>query len=402
MSFEAAAALLLPVDGDGVGRVAPAGARWSLDPADWRGASALVWGGEPSRAEARADAVRGAWRRERTLARLRLRPPGPLIVAGVHRWPWEFHRSRFLPVVARAVRAGLLVELRADRHGPRAIDAAAQAAGALRGVARLAFGEAGSASARIARAAGADVLLRAGITGTGSDAAHAVAGLERLALLGLPWVPKPEGNGHTGTVSWSAEQLLPGRPPQRLTPDLVADVCRVLLALPQAEGPPAAFSDDVEALCQALPELAQDLRGMLARHQAVLASLPCVMRHGDLWTGNLLAQDGRLTGVVDWDSWHPAAVPGADLLHLVAAERARTGHRTFAQELLERPWEAPAFQAGASGYWRALGVEAREPVLRAVGAAWWAGQAARHLARLPRRAHDEGWVATQVSPALGV
>ena len=48
--------------------------------------------------------------------------------------------------------------------------------------------------------------------------------------------------------------------------------------------------------------------------------------HGDFWPGNLLADHGTVTGIVDWDRAGPAELPLHDLLHLhVLATRMRTG-----------------------------------------------------------------------------
>ena len=66
-------------------------------------------------------------------------------------------------------------------------------------------------------------------------------------------------------------------------------------------------------------------------------------RHGDLWSGNLLVAGRRLTGVLDWDAWHPAAVPGTDLLHLVATEQA---HRT--RHSLGSVWMVTTFPWGST------------------------------------------------------
>jgi hypothetical protein len=125
------------------------------------------------------------------------------------------------------------------------------------------------------------------------------------------------------------------------------------------------------------------------------------MRHGDLWAGNVLAKDGRLTGVLDWDAWHPAGVPGADLLHYVAAGIALSSSLSLAELLLERPWRARPFREVAPLLWQALGIDADEQVLQVVGVAWWAGQMAQDLVRNPVNADDEDWVARNVEPLMG-
>jgi hypothetical protein len=124
------------------------------------------------------------------------------------------------------------------------------------------------------------------------------------------------------------------------------------------------------------------------------------MRHGDLWAGNLLVERGVLRGVVDWDAWHPAAVPGTDLLHLLAMQEAVRRGRSLGELWRERPWEWAAFRQLTGGYWRALGLAPNRDVREAVAWAWWANQVACSLARLPELAMDEQWLRRNVEVVL--
>ena len=85
------------------------------------------------------------------------------------------------------------------------------------------------------------------------------------------------------------------------------------------------------------------------------AELPAVMAHGDLWTQNLLAGRGRLTGVLDWDAWQADSLPGTDLLHLVGMDRAARRRAGLGAAYLDRPWRSEAFGSASAGYWEALG-----------------------------------------------
>jgi aminoglycoside phosphotransferase (APT) family kinase protein len=127
-----------------------------------------------------------------------------------------------------------------------------------------------------------------------------------------------------------------------------------------------------------------------------------VLAHGDLWASNLLLRRGRLTGVVDWDAWHPSAVPGIDLLQLVAVARSREQNRTLAELLPERPWGDPLFAGGSAAYWRAFGIDPVEEVLAAVGVAWWAAQTHSRLRRQPADAGNPEWVRRNVVPVLRI
>ena len=101
--------------------------------------------------------------------------------------------------------------------------------------------------------------------------------------------------------------------------------------------------------------------------------LPAILRHGDLWTGNLLVDRGRLTGFVDWDAAHPAGVAGSDLLQLVAVDlRARPPPARPAY--LARPWDSTEFRSAAAEYWPAAGIEPTARAIELAGLGWWAAE----------------------------
>ena len=52
----------------------------------------------------------------------------------------------------------------------------------------------------------------------------------------------------------------------------------------------------------------EDAHRRLAEHQTVSCAV-----HGDFWFGNLLVTDGRITGVIDWESAEPEGSPLRDL-----------------------------------------------------------------------------------------
>jgi len=123
---------------------------------------------------------------------------------------------------------------------------------------------------------------------------------------------------------------------------------------------------------------------LLERHEPVVASLPAVTRHGDLWAGNVLLDHGRLSGVIDWDGWAAAAVPGTDLVHMVALDRAVATRASFAEVLVQRPWEAAILQEAAGRYWDGLGITPLEARARHRGG----GMVGRQDG--PQRRHEPG------------
>ena len=399
MSFQDLAALLLPADADGT--ICEAGSDWGLDPAALTTGRASVWGREPTWTPAGGELLRYGARRERALARLRARPPGGLSVVGVHRWSYDFVRPRRLPRTLLRLRSGLLVELTSDPALPRVIDRVASAAGLTGRVDRPHFGSGGQISACGRLASGAPVVLRVAPAGSPVEPSHAATALARLEPFSLPEVPRPLASGRTATTVWSTETRLPGHPAPSITPALVSAVADFCVRLPRDPSAPSAFASDIERLIDRLPRFRTALRDLEARAAPAIARLPSVFRHGDLWRGNVLVRDGELTGVVDWDAWHPAGVPGTDLLHFVASTRAFAARRSFGQLMGERPWEDPLFTAAATGYWSRLGVTPDAHTLEAVGVAWWTTQTMANLQRHPYAAASGRWLETSVESLLG-
>jgi hypothetical protein len=399
--FRSLAGLLLPEGGRTAEAIVESDESWSIDWNAISAAPAIVWGRGPVAPSAGIAALAcHAARRECALTRLRHNPPGSLAVRAVHRWsPTVFDPSRRSELRAAAA-AGALVELSAEPTVSSVLDAAATAAAAHGAVRSVQPGTGGSLLARISTRDGQSLILRVGEPGGPGDPLPAAAALERLAPFRLAAVPRPAGHGRVGEVAWSAESALPGKRPRRAVPGLASQVVELCLDLPRSPGPPAAVGEDLEAIGAHLPELRGRISCVGAALGSTVRSLPSVMRHGDLWAGNLLIERGGLTGVVDWDGWHPAAVPGADLLHLIAMQGVVTSRRSLGEVWLERPWEWATFTQITDLYWRALGVVADREVRQAVGWAWWANQVRCSLARLPHLAQDDRWVSRNVRLVL--
>lgn len=245
------------------------------------------------------------------------------------------------------------------------------------------------------RRRGLDVLLRVARAGDRADPRHAADAMSALA--GVDLVPDLHGLGVHADVSWTLESVLQGARPQRLQPQLVDAVARFCLALPHSDGSSMSFDDDLAAIGVVWPQSTSSLERWAARYRPPLAALPSVLRHGDLWAGNLLVDRGRLTGVVDWDHWHPRGVVGADLVHLLALDRAVRTDASFGAlyeglqreglEVLDRHLESAGISPGVN-------------TTEAVVAAWWAGAVAGTLTRLPHLADDLAWRAGAMDRVL--
>lgn len=370
MTLERVARLLGPPDGSGCD-VVDAGPRWD----DLPGAGHVLWGRPPapSGTVPRA-AIDHARRRENALLRVRTR----FADTRTTRWrPPDLGGAPEWNALRTALLAGALVEIDPPRE--RLLDAAAAAAGAA-GVERFRPSSGGALLARVA-IGGTPALLRVGGEPTRPPP--------------LPLVPRVLAHGEVGGTRWTAETLLTGRRPRRVTRPMWDACVELCAALPAADAPDA-LRDDVEALAAALPGLATDLRAAGADAWARLAPLGGAARHGDLWRPNLLAERDRLTGVVDWDAWHPAAAPGVDLVNLWATERHGPG---VGDAWERRPWRSSDFFAAAAPYWSRRGLDAPRD-MDAVAIAWWAGQAAASLRRLPHLAERPQWVERNVAAVL--
>jgi hypothetical protein len=359
---------------------------------------AVVWG---RLANGSQHPLRQAVERELELRALRAALPPRLHVTAVHRLPAPGARAGVRGWARGILRAGLVVEVAPPDAGPRILDAVAQVAGAERLERALQAGAGGTVLVRARMASGARGLLRVTRAGTSGDPAAQADTLEHLATAGVPLAPRPLGRGVLAGASWTAEKLLPGRRPRRVTPGLLHEAARACGRLPISDAAPTALVDDLLGAAAVLPRYAKDLRRLADRLRPRLDGIPAVQRHGDLWAGNLLVDRGRLTGIVDWDAAHSCGVPGADLVHLVATDVRRRRRLPLGRAVLELPWRASTFTAATAEYWWALDIAPRRALLDLAGVAWWASEIHHTLVRFPQRRTDERWVAENVAAVLG-
>jgi hypothetical protein len=401
--FALLAYLLMPAEAGRYGVALEAPSDWSFDPAAVdSNAELLVWGRMPEGSAPLAAAARRAARRELALRTLKRRLPARLRVTAVHRLPPRgLRRGRIHGGVGAALRGGALVELSAGSAPARVLDAAAAAAGVRPSGRGFHAGAGGVMLVRGVLADGAPAVLRVALVGAPGEPDRVADALELLARAHVPLTPRLQAHGHTAGASWVAERALPGRRPPRATASLVRQLVDFCGAFPRNDRPPGATSVDLSAIAAVLPERNASLGALASRVSGGLQSLPSILRHGDLWAGNLLVdRRGRLAGVVDWDAAHPEGVPGADLLQLVATEFRRKTHRALGPAFLVRPWRLPEYLEATARYWPPLGIRPDDDLLDAVGLAWWAAEVHGTLARLPHRASDERWVETNVDRVL--
>jgi hypothetical protein len=247
--------------------------------------------------------------------------------------------------------------------------------------------------------AGAPVVLRVAEADGPSDPRGSIEVLRMLAP--VAGVPRLLGHGEVDALAWTVEERLPGRPVRRLTPSLLSQVVCLLADLPRHEGPPDRLEGQLAVLSELLPDKRTTLAAVATRARAGLEALPAALTHGDLWTGNLLAQRGTLSGIVDWDGATTAGTPGVDLLHLLVTARRQRERLDLGAIWSRRPWEWVPFTGGAATrYWQAVGGTPDGEQRQAIGLAWWFAHVAGTLSRIPHRADDAAWVRRNVTAVL--
>ncbi|MDQ3982178.1 MAG: hypothetical protein M3271_05800, partial [Actinomycetota bacterium] len=89
--------------------------------------------------------------------------------------------------------------------------------------------------------------------------------------------------------------------------------------------------------------------------------------------------------------------PGTDLLNLFATERYGPG---LGNAWNHAPWRSPEFREASRAYWASHGTHPAEREMEGVAIAWWAGQSAASLRRLPHLAQRTAWIEANVWPVL--
>jgi hypothetical protein len=306
--------------------------------------------------------------------------------------------------VRATVLGGAMVELAGHRPPARVIDAVLSSAGAPSvELPRLRPSRDGSALLRAVVAHHGDVELRLDAAFAPKDLGRAVACLQALEAAGIERAPRLVGEGTIAGVRWTAETVLPGKRPHRLTDRLLAQVTEFLLQL--ASDVPSdgtVVGDDLRHVGHLFPHAHASVARIADTIEPLAAELPKVVRHGDLLLANLLVLDGRLTGIVDWETWHAGGVPGADLLQLVASNGLRL-HGEVGTLWRARPWNSPAFLRAATPYFESLDMRVDEDVLLTVAVAWWANRV-RALMRRCERWHlawEPTWVSSNIDEVVG-
>lgn len=252
-------------------------------------------------------------------------------------------------------------------------------------------------------------LLRVAIGPSRAQIDNGFAALEALrALEPAPAVadrvPWPLARGRLGLADWSLERLVPGaRPPRDLSDALLGDCVDFLAELGRRDG---TGRRDLVELAETLapvlpPSAAAELREVAARLERKLASVPRGFAHGDFFAGNLLVEEGRLTGVVDWDAAGPGRLVLLDLLHLLLTRTGPFADHQWGGALLDRLLPlAHGRDETILRYCREVGLQPEPELLNALVFAYWLDYTAYQLRTHRIRFAQPEWIQGNVALVL--
>lgn len=400
-TFESLAYLFRPEDPGRRTVIVEAGDRWLVPPDPGPEVDVLLWGKMPPIVRPSLRSASFAARREAAVLRVRARPPRGLRLAKLHRLPPAQRPGSLRQRIRAVALGGVLAEFVRGERPTRVIDAVAIAAGATSVGTGLRPSGDGSALARVALADGMPAELRVSRVGHPKDPERGRAALLSLAAADVPLVPRPLRSGTTAGAAWATETVLTGAHVRALTPDLLGEITDLLARLPTGPDDRRAVDDQLADVALVFPEHESALRAVAASAARWSASLPAVLLHGDMWLNNVFVEDGRLSGMFDWDTWHPAGLPGTDLLNLLAAEARTRRGRDVGPLLVDDFWRSGTVVEALRPYFRARGLPfPDQATLAAIAIGWWSSRLAGSLDRATRPTEDAAWMRRNVDAAL--
>ena len=410
-AFPSLAYLYRPADPSVETSIVEADEHWTRPDQPATSVDVLIWGRLARNARPTAADVVDGIRREMAVRRLEAGPPAGFRLVDLHRLPPVRRPGRLRRSIRGFTLGGALAELirvgRDDVRGDRVIDAVLRAARSDPTGVRLRAAGDGSALARVAVDDAVPAELRVAKAGHTKNPAKGHAGLVFLEVAGVERVPRPLGGDLTAGAVWSTETVVPGRHVKDLSPALLAHVSEFVARLPTAAdaGPAAsrarAIDDQLAEVADFFPEHAAALADVASAAARWGASLQPVLIHGDLWLNNIFALGDRLTAVFDWDTWHPAGMPGSDILNLLATEVRTRERRDFGTLLATDYWREREVTDALGRYFGARGWAMPDAAgLAAIATGWWASRICGALHRATRQVDDPDWTRRNISDAL--
>ncbi len=245
-----------------------------------------------------------------------------------------------------------------------------------------------------------------------ADALQAIAGaapppavLDRLML--------PVCAGEIGLARFTVEPKASGAPAADMTDQLWNDCLEFLVALHELgrdgrcmgdESSWAPYEETLELLARHVsPEQRPKLEALGSRLRKELSDVEVGWGHGDVSAKNLLADNGRLTAVLDWDGATPEALPLLDLLDLLPAPDGRTypgGHPGTRMTSVLWPLMSSGEDPHLRAYCDASSITRDRLHLEAFAAAYWLDRVSRSLRPLAKPRAQPVWVRRNLEEPL--
>jgi hypothetical protein len=220
-------------------------------------------------------------------------------------------------------------------------------------------------------------------------------------------IPSELASGTCGIAEWSLESRLPGtRAAASIDAPLLGDCLDFLAALHSAcrsDADANMFLEQAEVVVDVCPpEQARVVRALAERLGKALADLPRGFAHGDFFHGNLLADGGRLVGVVDWDAAGPRRLPILDLLHLRLMSIRGMADVDWGPSLLRHllPWARAGGGDWIRSYCHRSGLTVDPKRLEALVVAYWLDYASYQLRTHLHRFEQPRWIDRNIHQVL--
>jgi SAM-dependent methyltransferase/uncharacterized protein YbaR (Trm112 family) len=220
------------------------------------------------------------------------------------------------------------------------------------------------------------------------------------------WLPRPAASGQFEGSHYFIENVLPGGP---ISTAMIPSATEFLLTLRSVPVAARSLDEYLRSVTARLlpffnePSALSDLSSYVVE-QISNRKLPPVLTHGDYWRGNILADRGRITGLVDW-SHAVFGVPSiSDALHLLVFERSETRHITIVDAV--RPFIAGTMEEREKRpldkFAAAMHIDLDFGLRNAFASLYWLEYLAQRLGRTQNRyVLNPRWLATHVTEAGG-
>ena len=216
----------------------------------------------------------------------------------------------------------------------------------------------------------------------------------------------PLDGGKAGLATWSLEARLPGAPPKALSPRVLSDCVELLTLLHQVRPAGAQarlLADDAATVAPyRAGDVAERLTAMGEQLDGTLAHLPRGFSHGDFFAGNVLVDEDRLSGVIDWDGGGPGALPLLDLLHMRLSEARPVPDDDWGASVVRYllAWARGPLDSETAAYAAGVGFDPDRGTLTALVAAYWLDRLAYQVRTHRFRRSQERWLVQNVDEVL--